>query len=99
MGQGLTHIHRFKFPWMDEVIAEPRVFCGIEGFYQPVDHVPYPRNTAAAGMVGQPDIERPGEVDVERYHLPAQCAGISRKEANARAVGYRPVIRAGDVGL
>ena len=66
MGQGRAHIYRFKFPWMDEFVSEPRVFGGIEGLYQPIDGVSHARDAAAGGVIGEPDVERPAHVDVER---------------------------------
>src|SRR5262249_59578241 len=63
MGQGFAHIHRLEFAWMDEVVLEPRELGGIEGLHQPVDGAAYPRDTAAAGMVGEPDIERSAKCD------------------------------------
>src|ERR1700743_3721963 len=99
MGQGFTQIYRVKFPWMNIFVGKPRKSCGIESLGQPVDHVSDTRYAPATGMIGQPDIGRPIESDVERYHLPAQRRRATWKDSNACAVGDRPVIGAEHVGL
>src|ERR1700755_20703 len=97
MGQGLAHIHRLEFAWMDEVVLEPREFGGIEGLHQPVDRAAYPRDTTAAGMVGEPDVEWPAELYIERHEYAERASG-GGKPADACAVGNGPVIGAGDIG-
>src|SRR5258708_20949343 len=88
MGQGFTLIYRFKFPWMDEFVFKPREFCRVKGFYQPVDHVPYPGNPAAAGMIGQPNIVRPPLLEIKKYYLPVKHPGTSRKNPHSDPAGH-----------
>src|SRR6202022_3442858 len=95
MGQGFTLIYLFQFAWMDEFVLKPREFCGIECFYQPVDHVPHPRDPAATAMIGQPNIEWPAQFNLQRYYLPSKRTGICRKHADPGAVGDGPVAGAG----
>src|ERR1700730_9439669 len=97
MGQGFTLIYRFKLAWMDEFVPEPRDFCGIESLHQPVDHAPYPRDTAAAGMIRKPNIERPAQFDLQRYYLAAELPSVARKHSEARPRGDSTVIGAADV--
>src|SRR5260370_38589813 len=99
MGQGFALIYRFKFTWMDEFVLKPREFRGIESFHQPVDHVPHPGDATAAGMVGKPNIVRPAQLDLERYHCPAKRAGVGRKHADSRAIGEDPIVEAAHIGL
>src|SRR5215216_4793536 len=98
MGQGFALIHRVKFTWMDELVPEPREFRGIESLHQPVDHAAHPGDAAAAGMVGEPDIEWPAQLDLDRDQ-PSKRAGVSRKHANAGAISDGPVIGAADIRL
>src|SRR5689334_12094552 len=99
MGQGFTHIYRVEFPWMEKFIGKPRESRGIESLDQPIDHVSDPRYATAAGMIGQPDIGRPIESDIEWYHLSAQRCGTAREDADAGAIGDRPIIGAEHIGL
>src|SRR5260221_13207878 len=94
MGQGFTLIYRVKFAGMDEFVLKPRKFCGIEGLYQPVDHVPHPGDAPATRMIGQPNIVRLAQLDLERYHLPSERAGVCRKRADTGAVGDGPIVGA-----
>src|SRR5476651_1283807 len=97
MGQGFTLIYRFKLAWMDEFVPEPREFCGIESFHQPVDHAPYPGDTATAWMIGKPNVEWPAQFDFERNDFSAEFAGVGREHADTGPIGDRPVIGAADV--
>src|SRR5581483_8885031 len=99
MGQGFTHVYRVKFPWMEKFIGKPRESCGIESLDQPIDHISDPRYATAAGMIGQPDIGRPIEPDIEGYHLPTQCRSAAWEDADAGAIGDRPIIGAEHIGL
>src|SRR6266436_2668065 len=99
MGQGFTHIYRFKLAWMDEFVLEPRIFCGMKGFHQPVNHVPHPRDAATAGMIGQPNIEGSVELNLKRYHFATQRTGVGGQYADTGAVRDGPVVGAADVCL
>src|SRR5258705_11716887 len=97
MGQGFTLIYRFKLTWMDEFVLEPGEFCGIESLHQPVDHAPYPGDTAATRMIGKPNIEWPAQFDLQGHNLAPKLAGICRKHADAGAIGDGPLIGASDI--
>src|SRR3984893_2515010 len=99
MGQGFTLIYRFKLAWMDEFVLKPREFCGIESLHQPVDHAPYPGDTAATRMIGKPNVEWPAQFDLERNDFSPELAGVGRKHADTGPIGDRPVIGAADVGF
>src|ERR1700760_4753991 len=99
MGQGITHKYRVKFPWMNEFIGKPRESCGIESLDEPIYHVSDPRYATATGMIGQPHVGRPIERDIERNHFPAERGGATREDADAGAVGDRPVVCAEHIGL
>src|ERR1700742_4466767 len=99
MGQGFTHVYRVKFPWMDKIVGKPRKSCGIESLYQTIDHVSDSRYTPTAGMIGQPEVGRPIEPDIQRYHFPAERRRATGENADARAIGDRPVIGAQHIGL
>src|ERR1700743_1182288 len=81
MGQGFTHIYRFKFPRVEELVSKPRVFRGIERLHQPVDRAPDPRDAATARVVGEPDIERQVALDIEWHDRSAERLGIGRKDS------------------
>jgi hypothetical protein len=76
MIQGFPLIYNFKFAWMDEFVLKLREICGIEGFHQPVDHVSHPRDAAATGMLRQPNIVWPAQLDLERYYFAPKRAGV-----------------------
>src|SRR5258705_2046644 len=84
---------------MDEFVPKPWEFCGIEGFHQPVDHVSHPRDAAATGMIRQPNIVWPAQLDLERYYFAPKRAGVCWKHANPGAIGDGPVVGAADVGF
>src|SRR3954462_7578979 len=84
---------------MHELFLKPREASWIEGFDQPVNHVPYARNPAATGVVGQPDIQRSVQLDLQWNQLPAQRNGVAREYADSGAIRDRPVVGARDVGL
>src|SRR3954452_6468127 len=84
---------------MHELFLKPREASWIEGFDQPVNHVPYARNPAATGVVGQPNIQRSVQLDLQWNQLPAQRNGIAREDADAGTIRDSPVVGAGDVGL
>src|SRR5215813_5782357 len=97
MGQGLTHIYRPEFAGMDEVVLEPGELGGIEGLHQPVDRTAHPRDAAAAGMVGEPNIKWSAKLDIER-HQAAKRVRVGREYADTRTVRHSPVVGAGDIG-
>src|SRR6195256_4508963 len=99
MIQGFPLIYNFKFAWMDEFVLKLREFCGIEGFHQPVDHVSHPRDAAATGMIRQPNIVWPAQLDLERYYFAPKRAGVCWKHADPGAIGDGPVVGAADVGF
>src|SRR6476646_8546290 len=99
MGQGFTHAYRLEFPWMDKFIGKPRESCGIESLDEPIDHVSDPRYATATGMIGEPDIGRPIESDVEGDHPSAERRRTAREDADAGPVGDCPVIGAEHIGL
>src|SRR6202022_4345775 len=93
MGQGFTLIYRFKFAGMDEFVFKPREFCRAKRLRQPVDHVPYRRNTATTGTIPPPNIVSPAQFNLQRYYLPAKRTGIGRPYTDSGAVGDGPVAR------
>src|SRR3981081_3629893 len=99
ISQGFTLIYCFELAWMDEFVFKPRESFRVKSLDKPVDHVTHPRDAAASRMKRQPNIERPAQFNLERYYLPAKRTGISRKYADAGAIGDRPVVGAADVGL
>src|SRR5690242_6893316 len=82
-----------------ELFLKPREASRIESLDQPVNHVPHAWNPAATGMVGQPDIQRSVQFDLQWNQLPTKRNGVAREYADSGAVRDRPVVGARDVGL
>src|SRR4051794_39683862 len=83
---------------MNQFVTKPRKFCRIERFHDPVDQSADARYSVAVVMIGEPDVERSAQVNIERYELGAQRCGVSRKQAYSGAFGNSPVIGAADIG-
>src|SRR5882672_2709400 len=82
---------------MDELIAEPGIFAAIERLDGPVDQLLDAWDPLRIGMVGEPDIERKLDVDVERNQGPGDRRDVGRQPADAGAFRDGPDMRAGDV--
>ena len=83
---------------MDELVPEPEEFGGIEGLHQSVGgRTLHFRNTSAAGMVREPDVEWSapvGKAD-ERYSR-RYSSGIPLSSTSAMQTPLPPVILAED---
>jgi hypothetical protein len=89
MGQGFTLVYSFNFAWMDDSslnhgnFARLKVPPASQSFTGLSD-------TAATGMIRQPNIEWPAQFALERYYFPATRAGSLIRQAAESNLGSVP---------
>src|SRR6266550_7083934 len=74
-----------KFARMNELVPEPRIVVRVEYASHPIDHLRDALGFPDIGMIGQPDIEREMDANVDRNDGSVQGAGIGRKSADPGA--------------